>query len=399
MLVGREDSSTFTKPFIRTCHVDHTGRRKGSDMKPLIREAVTPEERNDVFRLRYDIYVEEMGRYRSIADHERRMLIEPEDATARLYYATNGEELVGTMRHNWGGDASFSERNVKQYSLAPFLERIPPEQIIVGERFMVLNSQRGTDLVFRLFQTYLNFVNEHRIQLIFGDCEPHLLNLYLGMGFRTYAARNVNSPETGYLIPLVMVPEDLNYMRQIKSPLLNALRDFGGDTRVPDCLSELLGTGGAVLSQTLAPHEVYLGEIESAIHLVENPTHLFDGLSEEEQQRCLTKSNMIRCSAGDHLIKKGNVAKNMYIVLSGALEVRADDRVVNVCSSGDIVGEMAFLLESPRSADVFVATDDTCVLSLSESNLKTLIAEEPTLAAKLLLNVSKLLSYKILRRL
>jgi CRP-like cAMP-binding protein len=108
---------------------------------------------------------------------------------------------------------------------------------------------------------------------------------------------------------------------------------------------------------------------------------------------------MIRCSAGDHLIKKGNVAKNMYIVLSGTLEVRADDRVVNVCSSGDIVGEMAFLLESPRSADVFVATDDTCVLSLSESNLKTLIADEPTLAAKLLLNVSKLLSYKILRRL
>ena len=62
----------------------------------------------------------------------------------------------------------------------------------------------------------------------------------------------------------------------------------------------------------------------------------------------------------------------------------------------DIVGEMAFLLESPRSADVFATSDDTRVLSLSESNLKKLIAAEPQLAAKLLLNLSKLLCHKIL---
>lgn len=367
------------------------------DVKTMIRQAITPEDREKVYRLRYDIYVEEMGRYRSLADHDRRMFIEPEDATARLYGAIDDEKMVGTMRHNWGGDAPFSERQVGQYSMAPFLKRIPPQQIIVGERFMVTPELRGTDLIFRLFQTYLNFVNEHRIQLIFGDCEPHLLNLYLSMGFRTYAARNVNSLETGYLIPLVLVPEDLAYMRRINSPLLNVLKDFGDDARVPHCLSDLLAAGGAVRSQALTPGEEYLSEITQAIQLAENPVNLFDGLSEDEKARCLTKSNAIQCRAGDHLIKKGNVAQNMYVVLSGTLEVRAGDQVVNVCSSGDVVGEMAFLLQSPRSADVFAATDDACVLSLSESNLKKLIADEPQLAAKLLLNVSKLLSHKILR--
>ena len=365
-------------------------------MKPVIREAVTPEERDEVFRFRYQVYVEEMGRYRSVADHEGRKLIEADDATARLYYAADGERPVGAMRHNWGGDAPFSERQVAQYSLAPFLERIPADEIIVGERFMVAPSQRGTDLIFNLFRTYLDFVNTKRIQLIFGDCEPHLLNLYLGMGFRTYAATNVNSAETGYLIPLVMVPEDLDYMRQIKSPLIKVLKDFAGDARVPACLAELLG-GGAVTSQSLTQRGRYWAQIDQAMKLAENPTHLFDGLSDEEQQRCLTKSNAIECQAGDHLIKKGNVAQNMFVVLAGALEVRVDGALVNVCGSGDIVGEMAFLLESPRSADVFAAADGTRVLSLSESNLKSLIAEDPGLAAKLLLNLSKLLSYKILR--
>ena len=367
------------------------------DMKPTIHEAVTPQQRHDVYRFRYDIYVEEMGRYRSVADHDQRIFSEPEDETARLYYATDGEQIVATMRHNWGGDAPLCARQIEQYDLARFLKSISCEQMIVGERFMIAPSQRGTDLIFRLFQTYLNFVNEHRIQLIFGDCEPHLLNLYLGMGFRTYAERNVNSKETGYLVPLVMVPEDIAYMKQVKSPFVTLLQDYGDAAKVPGCLPELLSCGRMVVSHALTPQNEYQSEIDQAIQLAENPTHLFDGLTENECQRCLSKSNAIECMAGDHLIKAGNVAQNMFAVLSGTLEVRSDDRVVDVCCSGDIVGEMAFLLESPRAADVYVATDGTRVLSLSESNLKKLAVNEPQLAAKLLLNLSKLLCYKLLR--
>ncbi len=366
-------------------------------MKPAIHEAITPEQRLEVYRFRYDVYVEEMGRYRSIADHDQRTFAEPEDETARVFYATDGENIVATMRLNWGGDAPICDRQVKQYDLARFLKDIPCEQMIVGERFMVVRSQRGTDLIFRLFQTYLKFVNDNRVQLMFGDCEPHLLNLYLGMGFRTYAERNVNSKETGYLVPLVFVPEDIGYLKQLKSPFVNVLQDFGSETNLPSCLPDLLASGQLVLSQTLTPKKEYQAEIDKAIQLAENPTHLFDGLTEEECQRCLSKSNAIECMAGDHLIKRGNVAQNMFAVLSGTLEVRADGRVVDVCSSGDIVGEMAFLLESPRSADVYVATDGTRVLSLSESNLKQLSVDEPQLAAKLLLNLSKLLCYKLLR--
>ncbi|NIR40611.1 MAG: GNAT family N-acetyltransferase, partial [Actinobacteria bacterium] len=34
--------------------------------------------------LRYDVYVEEMGRYRVAADHDRRLLVEPEDESGFL---------------------------------------------------------------------------------------------------------------------------------------------------------------------------------------------------------------------------------------------------------------------------------------------------------------------------
>lgn len=366
-------------------------------MKPEIRPAISQQDRQNVFRFRYDTYVEEMGRYRSAADHVAREFCEPEDATARIFIATQGDRTVGAMRLNWGGDAPLCPRQIEQYGLAPFLDAIPREQVIVGERFMVAPDHRGTDLIFRLFKTYLGFVNENRVQVMFGDCEPHLLNLYIGMGFRTYSARNVNSPQTGYLIPLVMVPEDLAYMRAIGSPILPLLRDFGTQSRVPANLEDLLSGGGGVISQTLTGSRDYAADIADAFRIAENPVHLFDGFSAGERDLCLKKSNVIECRPGDHLIKKGNVAQNMFAVLSGMLEVRIGERVINVCVSGDVVGEMAFLLQSPRSADVYVAGEGTRVLSLSESNLKKLSGEDPALAAKLLLNLSKLLCHKLLR--
>ena len=366
---------------------------------PVIEAASSDAEREAIYRFRYRVYVEEMNRYRSIADHDGKRLVEPDDAQSHLYYAADGEAVVGTMRLTWGGDAPFTDRHIEQYDLAPFLEAVPQDQMVIGERFMVERAYRGTDLIFRLFCSYLQFVNERRIQLIFGDSEPHLLNLYQGLGFRTYSGKNVNSPETGYLIPLVMVPEDLDYMRTIKSPLCDVLQDFGEAAQMPACVPNLIEGGGAVTSQRLTARDAYWRDIKQALDINARKVQLFDGLSEDQALRCIGKSNLIECRRGDRLIKRGNVAQNMFVVVSGTLEVRDDEGdVVSWAGAGDIVGEMAFFLKSPRSMDVYAATDDVRVLSLSESVIKTMIEEDSTLAATLLLNVSKMLCYKLLNQ-
>jgi CRP-like cAMP-binding protein len=115
-----------------------------------------------------------------------------------------------------------------------------------------------------------------------------------------------------------------------------------------------------------------------------------------EAERTLGKSNIIRCSAGDCLLRQGSVARNMFVVLEGTLEVRVGDELIRVFSPGDVFGEMAFLLERPRSADVYAATDCR-VLSLSEGTLRKAIASDPAIAAQLLLNISKMLCHRILQ--
>ena len=62
----------------------------------------------------------------------------------------------------------------------------------------------------------------------------------------------------------------------------------------------------------------------------------------------------------------------------------------------DVIGEIAFLLQQPRSADVDAATDGR-ILSMSEHTLRDLIANEPSIAAKLMLNISKILAMRFLK--
>src|SRR2546422_3456228 len=158
--------------------------------------AQSGEEREKLFRFRYSIYVEEMGRYRGIADHAGRRLVEPEDAHSIIYGAHEDGEVVGTSRMTLGQDG-FSERQIGQYSLAPFLAEVPARLMAVGERLMVPPRLAGSTVGPRLPDLAQADVAAGGVRLVFGNCEPHLLSLYLSSGARTYAQQNINSEDAG----------------------------------------------------------------------------------------------------------------------------------------------------------------------------------------------------------
>ena len=62
--------------------------------------ATTTAEREAVYRLRYEVYVEERGAYKDVADHKNRLLSDALDPTGRLLYGKVGEEVVGSLRLN-----------------------------------------------------------------------------------------------------------------------------------------------------------------------------------------------------------------------------------------------------------------------------------------------------------
>ncbi len=96
-----------------------------STSKIVISQATSDEDREAIYRFRYRVYVEEMDRYRTIADHERKRLIEPDDAASHLFKATAGGEVIGTMRLSWGGDGGLNGRHIEQYDPGTIPETHP----------------------------------------------------------------------------------------------------------------------------------------------------------------------------------------------------------------------------------------------------------------------------------
>jgi hypothetical protein len=351
--------------------------------------ATTAAEIAAVQRLRYAVYVDELGRYRDVADGENQMFTEPEDDNSWLFYARDGDEVVAATRITWGGDG-FSRRQIDQYQLAPFLEDLPAGLMAVGERSSVLPAYRGTGVLDGMLLQTSALILEHELRLVFGCCEPHLLSLYLGMGQRPYAERNINSPSAGYLIPLVSFLPDAE-----------ALRGIGHSTRpdqLPASVERVLAHSGAVRSQAQSAGDDYWGEIRRTLdELHAQRISAFDSFTDDEAQRCIARSTIVECAAGDRILKRGGSARNIFVVLEGTFEVRDGERIVGVLSAGDAFGEMAFLLQRPRSFDVDAATDAARILSLSEGALRKMIAEDATVAAKLLLNLSKMLCIRLIK--
>lgn len=346
-----------------------------------VRIATTDAEREAVYRFRYGVYVEEMGRYRAVADHEHRRLADPEDDHSWIIYAAvpgDGDvgEVVGTTRITWGGHG-FSPRQIEQYQLSPFLAEIPIERMVVGERTMISSRWRGTDLFPMLTAPCERLSKTYDVRVVFGACEPHLISFYARYQ-RPFGARNINSAETGLLIPLVTFPQEPE-----------ALLQFGAvDGQLPRCVQDVLAGFGTVTSPLFTGDEAY--EALVLDELASLDATIFDGLSPDEVACCLHRSNIVRCHIGDRLLKVGGSARNAFVVLDGELAVSRDGVPVGTVRPGEIVGEMASLLGQPRGFDVDVVAEGTRVLSLSERTIAGLIDTEPVAAAKLASNIARL---------
>jgi hypothetical protein len=354
--------------------------------------AESENDREDVFRFRYSVYVEELGRYRRSADHGQRRLVEPEDASSVVYCARQDGRVVGTARLTFGTDG-FSQRQIDQYSLAPFLTDVPADLMAVGERLMVAPDLRGSTLSEQLRDFERQDLSARGVRLVFGGCEPHLLSMNLSAGARTYAEHNINSEESGYLIPLLWMdgdPEDLAAATESV--------DADGRPGLPRSIQRALDRSGAVYSASLMPPEHYWAQVEATLERLDREElHAFSGFEPSEAQECISRSNIIECDRGDRLLKEGGSSRNLFLVLDGVLEIRHQGRLINVLGRGDVFGEMAFLLGLPRQSDVYAATPDVRILSMSDGTLRKLMAEEPALASKLLFNISKMLCGRLIK--
>jgi predicted GNAT family N-acyltransferase len=331
------------------------------DLGQGVRVARDAGELAQVYRLRYEVYVEEMNTFRAVADHRSRQLRDPGDVGSRLLTASVDGQVVGTLRLTFGGDGPFSAEIQDTYRLRCFDGVAQRRHVVVFSRLIVARAHRGGPVPGRLIAAGTRMAYDEDVELAFCDCSPHLLRFYHTLGFRSYRSPYVD-PHLAVQIPLVMITNDVDYLRGVGSPV--------PDWRpVRPWPTEIARRAAGLLSR-LPP--VATGEAARA-RLTEPVPDLLARLSDAELTMLLAGSHVLDLAPGDCLILRGQVLRTMYVVLAGAVEVRDGTGWTRTVGRGEVVGEIAFLLDRPRTRDVYAGPDGATVLSLHEPTMRRLL--------------------------
>jgi CRP/FNR family transcriptional regulator, cyclic AMP receptor protein len=137
---------------------------------------------------------------------------------------------------------------------------------------------------------------------------------------------------------------------------------------------------------------------ERAAHLLITPDALVQ-LSLADARKVVRYMLPKRVAAGTAIFQAGEATDidHMLLVIDGDVTVESqaspasEGMVVTVLGAGSLIGEMGLIDGEPRSATCIAATD-LSVGMLSRAALTRLIQEQPAVAARLLLAISKRLS-------
>lgn len=111
----------------------------------------------------------------------------------------------------------------------------------------------------------------------------------------------------------------------------------------------------------------------------------FTDLPEDELDRILAQLEIVNLKSGEILFREGDPGENMYIVVSGDLEILMapdtdNELILNRIPQGEYIGEMSLVTGAPRTASVR-AHGDVVLLSMSRAQLMDLLQQHPQLAS------------------
>lgn len=100
---------------------------------------------------------------------------------------------------------------------------------------------------------------------------------------------------------------------------------------------------------------------------------LLNGIAASTAEGLVDGGRVVHVTAGSRLFSEGQPADGMYLVLGGRLRVESSHgELLRVLQTGDAVGELALLTQTPRSATVTALRDTRALLISRESFLQLL---------------------------
>lgn len=347
--------------------------------------ASTDEEKKEIFRLRYRIYVEEMQRQPIMIDHANKLLFDEMDSWATLVYAKVGSELIGTMRANIGSVDEFPPELVRILLMDRFRSFCHENSLSVAfsSKLMVSKQYRHSTASHQLLAKGYEIYCNHHVQFNFGGCNFYLLRFYEQMGYRRLGKSFID-PGYGLLHPFILVVDDVDYLKTVRSPYYRIARKRVDLDRssVNWFLKEFAGEEEIINSQLVSEGELWRLICD---RLGTNPAeaiHAFKGVSDMDLRtffyRCAV---VVQCHAGDLITTRGLVSEELNILLSGNL-MNNGEKILQ----GQHFGAVGIAEPSIQTAEIEAITSAEIIV-VSRQYFRKFSVSHPVAARQILTNI------------
>ena len=178
-----------------------------------------PEE---VWRFRYKVYVEEMGRPQSYADHDERKIIDPMDAKAHHGVAFHNDVIAAVIRLNFVRDG-----DVDPYYSFYEIDKLPPEEqekVCICTRNMVADEHRNTPLAFRMLKLMYLLALENGSTACYIDVNAPLIPMFEKIGCKPLFEKD--HPDYGLVTVMRLDGLDLEHLTAVRSPFAPICKSF-----------------------------------------------------------------------------------------------------------------------------------------------------------------------------
>lgn len=104
---------------------------------------------------------------------------------------------------------------------------------------------------------------------------------------------------------------------------------------------------------------------------------LFSHCSKKELEALASQADELSVGSGKEIATQGARGREFIVLVDGTAQVSQDGRNINRLRSGDFLGEIALLTDSPRTATV-TTTSDATLLVLTDRAFARIVKEMPS---------------------
>lgn len=362
-------------------------------MAVVIRQVQTEEDHQAIARLRYDVYVEEMGKQPHDADHDNKTIIDDLDRFAVIMGAFDDGKAVATGRIlplTYLPADSFW-REFYDTKAVPIEE----SKQVIYSKLIVRSDYRGTMVISQILVASYEHFRQLGTEFMYMHCAPNLVPIYEIIGCRRYKKGEID-PDVGFRLPMALVLGDVEHFQRVRSPLLASSKKFEASPVTAEWFQNAFPQYSHPASVRMMSEDEFLKTLSKHVNHESSP--LFDGLAPQEILMLIRASSVVDVACGDTILRKGDVGSEMYLILDGAVEISTKPngtrRLLHTLGYGQFFGEGSFLLDQTRNADAS-AIAPTKLLSISADNFEKIRSKKPDIAARILLNLSRTLCERL----